>query len=176
MREELWGLLVLLVVLASVTSSKARQSPRPLPKGLSGTIGLVGDSYAVGLSTPLASLLPDDGFLVGRSEIGAHTLEILSWVPKAIEQGATRVLISAGTNDHTASAAQLEKIRAEAALLERTVRGVVELVWIESPSVKLRVAPVGARTISPPTLKLVDGLHPSGDGYRTWARKIASEL
>jgi hypothetical protein len=175
MRDELLALLVLFVVVASAVSSRARQSPRPA-KGLGGTIGLVGDSYAVGLSTPLANLLPDDGFLVGRSEVGAHTLEILSWVPKAIEQGATRVLISAGTNDHAASAAQLVKIRAEAALLEKTVRGVVELIWLESPSVKLRVAPTGARTLTPPKMQLVDGLHPSGDGYRKWARKITEEL
>lgn len=172
MRVEYWALIVLALALASASKSKAKRQRQKL----GGTIGLVGDSYAMGLSTPLAKLLPDDGFLVGQSEVGAHTPAILRWVPDAIAKGATRVLISAGTNDYAAGSDQFARARVEAMKLEEAVRGgPVELIWLESPT-GTTVAPVGARTIAAPKMKLADRLHPSGTGYAEWAKKIAREL
>ena len=164
-------LLVLLLVAAAAPSEPPHASGN---RGLHRVIGLVGDSYAKGLAVPLASRLPDDGDLVGRQEVGARTAEILSWLPSAIAQGATVILVSAGANDASAQArAKALASDAESQLRAGGWKG--ELIWLANPLGRW-VAPDGARVIRPPKLETPDGIHPTAEGYRLWARVIASSL
>lgn len=169
----LLGPLLVLLLVAAAAPSEA-QSRTEQPRGMHRVIGVVGDSYAKGLAMPLAKLLPDDGDLVGRQEVGARTAEVLSWLPSAIAQGATMILVSAGANDGNAQAhAKALATDAERQLRAGGWRG--ELVWLANPLGRW-VAPDGARVIHPPNVETPDGVHPTADGYRLWAEKIAREL
>jgi hypothetical protein len=138
---------------------------------LIGRVALIGDSYAVGLGSELAKLLPDFQH-EGRVGVGTATYKTPPWLAP-FEPDI--VLVSLGVNDGAApNPANYQAI-------VRALHGIgAKVVWIEPPAgvrndaVRQVIASLGVATVPATTTPLAaDGLHPAGNGYSVWAREIA---
>jgi lysophospholipase L1-like esterase len=164
-----------------------------VPSDLSRGVALVGDSLAVGLTPQLTQELSDYDFRAaskGGTDIKAWLTGFMSSNLNQILAGKPAVvLVSLGTND-TAPASQPkpEIIRSRVLELVKRVRDAgSEPVWLfpgtlpwSYESVRAAVKESGSSSIEQPAevaaFKKYDPVHPSGEGYKVWARAIAEKL
>jgi len=155
----------------------SRRKPTPTPK----RVALIGDSYAVGLGPELQKLLPTFRYA------GVKGTNTSQWANRSKACGACGdwltafrpdvVLVSLGVND--GAAPNLASYQA----IVRSLHGIgAKVVWIEPPAAvktaaRAVIASLGVQTVPAPTLPMANSLHPTTpDGYRMWARQIATSL
>lgn len=162
--------------LWAVLLASRRTGPTP-PK----RVALIGDSYAVGIGPELAKFLP-----TFRYE-GVQGTNSSQWANHSLACGTCGdwltafrpdvVLVSLGVND--GAAPNLASYQA----IVRSLHGIgAKVVWIEPPAAvktaaRAVIASLGVQTVPAPTLPMANSLHPTTpDGYRMWARQIATSL
>lgn len=151
-------------------------------------VALIGDSLAVGLAGPLKTEIqvPFEGVAKGGTDIRAWLSgQMASALNNVLAAKPTIVLISLGTND-TAPASQpnAETIKSRVAALVDKVRVAGSTpVWLlpgplpwSTDALLSSIAATGVRTIAQPQVSKPDKIHPSGEGYKTWAKAIAEDL
>lgn len=154
---------------------------------VNGPTVLIGDSLAVGLAQPLKAEFgaePFQAFAKGGTAVsqwlnGSQAGELA----KALELGPKRVLVSLGTND-TNSKVPADQLKQQVAALVQKIRDVgAEPVWLSPgklpwpyPDLIAAVAFSNARVVMQPDVKKFDGIHPTGDGYKEWAKAIYQDL
>lgn len=166
-------------------------------------IGLLGDSQAQGLATPLRSALVGAGWTAPRSDAwvadpGASTLQLIPQLPGIVRAGAIDVLVvTAGGNDHRTSEGQRTLWRE---LVSRAkTSGIGHIVWVAPPRAmdagseldeeRRRVADAIVETFAgDPQVTVVRGreltqdiplansVHFGRDGYRRFAERLAPLL
>ena len=167
------GAVVAGLVAAKVYNEKHR---RPPPK----RVALIGDSYAVGLGPELAKIYPDFKF---EGHVGNNTWQWATHQKACGQCGdwlttfkPDLVLVALGVNDAKPNPTDYQTI-------VRGLRSIgARVVWVEPPMQRMTnalydaVQSSGVERAPAPNLPLVDGLHPTGDGYRTWASEIAGAV
>lgn len=154
---------------------------RSRPALVPGRVALIGDSYAVGLGPELAKLLPDFRY---EGHVGTNTWQ---WATHAAACGdcgdwltsfkPDTVLVSLGVNDVSPKPENYQTI-------VRALHGIgARVVWIRPPLARATaavldaIAATGVPAVPVTAVPLgADGLHPSGAGYRTWAREIMQAI
>lgn len=151
------------------------------------TTVLIGDSLAVGLDAPLKSALAPESFqafakggtMVAQWLSGSQANQLAA----ALSLKPARVLVSLGTNDTNSHvpAATLEK--QVYALVQKIRDSGAEVVWLMPgklpwayPTLVTAVFKSVVRTIQQPDVKKFDGIHPTGEGYKVWAKHVAEQL
>jgi len=145
---------------------------------------LIGDSLAVGLAVPLKEALAPEPFQA-FAKTGTTVAQWLASADLATALALTpkRVLVSLGSND-TKGKVPAATLKAQVNELAVKIRGSgAEVVWLmpgklpwEYPELIAAVIAANARTIDQPTVAKDDGIHPTGDGYKTWAASIKEQL
>jgi hypothetical protein len=144
---------------------------------------LVGDSLAYQLGPRLhAALKGNDKRLAWSGRGGSSTRQWrrLGWFAATLRRyAAPKVLVSLGVNCTSSERPGLAK-DIDALLRLATDR---EVVWLLPPPLKFSteylthaVMDVGVAAYAPGPLPLVDGIHPTDAGYRTWAEKITERF
>lgn len=154
---------------------------------IGGTTVLIGDSLAVGLEKPLKvefGTEPFQAFAKGGTSVaqwnagsnGTQLTAALALPPK-------RMLVSLGTND-TNSKVPADKLKTQVAeLVSRIKEHGAEVIWLMpgilpwvSTNLDDAVRATGVRMIQQPPVPKSDGIHPTGEGYKTWAKSIHDQL
>lgn len=174
---------VLLAFAAARHIRGASAEPLPDPR-----VFLVGDSFASGIASPLASELRAGGRLLsvdahrGRTALSVN--RILREKLRAPEFGL--LIVSAGANDcrkPVASCTLFPKLARE--IVEQARAASVPVVWLEPPelpwqadAMREAIHASGARVIrAPKNLERAgDKVHLTSRGYRHWAAHIRKEL
>jgi lysophospholipase L1-like esterase len=167
-----------------------RKSTKPSPPK---RVALIGDSYAVGLGPELAKIFPDFKF---EGHVGTTSSQ---WANHAAACGTCGdwltaykpdvVLVSLGVNDgHLSPAPPVPGVPTHpyTGSYQRIVQALqsigARVVWIEPPAAVKTDSRSAIESLGVPVVPATqtplsaDGLHPTGAGYRTWAKEIAAEV
>lgn len=160
-------------------------------------VGLIGDSYAVGLGPELAKILPNFKF---EGHVGTNTSQ---WANHSAACGTCGdwltaykpdvVLVSLGANDgHFSPAPPISGVpmKPYTGTYQRIVSALqsigARVVWIEPPAnvrttatdvpaVRAAIASLGVPTVPATTVPIAsDGLHPKS--YSAWAQEVAAAI
>lgn len=149
-------------------------------------VALIGDSLAQGLKDPLGRLAAQDGVqLFADVQPGTRIDQWMTRGPAFVEQaGATCVLVSLGTNDSAGSGALRDKNRALVTPLIAALRAKgAKVVWLMPPPMPFDthwlLAPTqdgGAIVLLAMDYPRYDGIHPTPEGFKTWASHLWHDL
>ena len=150
---------------------------------------LVGDSLAVGLGAPLTTEFGGATNFKYAAKGGTTVAQWLSGsqsgqLTEALKLAPKRVLVSLGTND-TNGKISAEAMKTQVAALVAKIKAVgAEPIWLmpgklpwSADQLVAAVSSAQVRVIDPPAdIVKSDQIHPTGDGYKAWAKKIYAEL
>ena len=146
----------------------------------SSRVALIGDSYAVGLGPELQKLFPTFKF---SGVVGTNTAQ---WASHSAACGSCGdwlttfkpdvVLVSLGVNDGaTPNVRNYNDIVSALHGIGARVVWITPPAGVSTPAVRKTIDLLGVAEVPATTVPLAaDRLHPAGDGYRVWAREIAS--
>jgi lysophospholipase L1-like esterase len=168
---------------AMIVSKRARRMSTVAPSLGLGSIGLIGDSLAVGLKAPLAKIANERG-VTFRADVrgGTNAGQWLNIIDRFLHDGSPEVLlISLGTNDAAVPGNSPLFIERASKLVSYALDHGSRVAWIMPPpmpwslvDVERGIAKSGGGRIDPPDNlpRAPDRIHSTVRGYEEWAQAI----
>ena len=166
-----------------IVSKRARRLPTIAPSLGMGSVGLIGDSLAVGLKAPLAKIAADHGTAF-RADVrgGTNAGQWLNIIDRFLYDGSPEVLlVSLGTNDAAVPGYSPLFIERAPKLVSYALDHGSRVIWLMPPpmpwslaDVEKGIAESGGGRIDPPDNlpRAPDKIHSSVKGYEQWAQAI----